>query len=237
MSSGVLAVAILAARAELVVQVADTPVLVREAHQLRHQVYSLERGYLTSQDGLEIDGYDAHSQHVVLRLRSNGEVIGTARLILPLPGHARPGHRSFPMQGVCDPALFQSLPTRGTAEVSRFAVSKERRGLSTAATSLSRLALVRGLVQLSQAEGVTHWCATMERTLLRLLRASGIHFQDIGPVVDYYGPRQPAFCNVAAMLDRMAREQPEIWDYVTEYGQFTDAGANLDMDARERRAA
>ena len=226
--SSILDAAILAARSELQVQVADTPALVREAHRLRYQVYSLERGYLVGQDKarqekLEVDGYDAHSSHVVLRMRDSGEVIGTARLILPLPGHDRPGHRSFPLQSVCDPALFQQLPARGTAEVSRFAVSKERRGLSAASTSLSRLALVRGLVQLSQMEGVTHWCATMERTLLRLLRASGIHFRDMGPVVDYYGPRQPAFCNVASMLERMAQEQPRIWDYVTEHGQFTGA--------------
>ena len=96
---------------------------------------------------------------------------------------------------------------------------------------------MRGLVQLSQADGVTHLCATMEQTLLRLLRASGIHFQNVGPVVDYYGPRQPVFCNIASMLERMAREQPAIWDYVTEYGQFTDAGANFDVGVRERRAA
>ncbi len=236
--SSVLTAAIIAARSELVVQVADSPALVREAHRLRHQVYSLERGYIVGQEqtrleGLEVDGYDAHSSHIVLRMRDSGEVIGTARLILPLPGHERPGYRSFPMQGVCDPALFQQLPSRGMAEVSRFAVSKERRGLSTGSTGLSRLALVRGLVQLSQMEGVTHWCATMERTLLRLLRASGIHFQDLGPVVDYYGPRQPAFCHVGAMLERMHEEQPEIWGYVTEHGQFTDAGfADADLVGR-----
>ena len=252
--SSILTAAILAARSELQVQVADTSALIREAHRLRYQVYSLERGYLVGQDRarqekLEIDDYDAHSSHVVLRIRDSGEVIGTARLILPLPGHDRPGHRSFPLQNVCDPALFRQLPTRGTAEVSRFAVSKERRGLSTTSTGLSRLALVRGLVQLSQTEGVTHWCATMERTLLRLLRASGIHFRDMGPVVDYYGPRQPAFCHVGAMLERMAQEQPEIWGYVTEHGRFTEAsptdadliGADLSnaglVEAGERRAA
>jgi len=237
MSSTILTAAILAARSELVSQAADTPALVREAHCLRHQVYSLERGYLASQDGLEVDGYDAHSHHIVLRMYNSGEVIGTARLILPLPGHNRPGHRSFPMQGVCDPALFRRLPTQGTAELSRFAVSKERRGLSTAATSLARLALVRGLVQLSQEDGVTHLCATMELTLLRLLRASGIHFQNMGPVVDYYGPRQPVFCDIASMLGRMAQEQPAIWDYVTEYGQFTDGGADHGANIDERRAA
>ena len=232
--SSILTAAIVAIRSELVVQVADTPALVREAHRLRYQVYALERGYVVGQErarqeGLEIDDYDAHSSHVVLRMRGGGEVIGTARLILPLPGHDRPGHRSFPTQGVCSPELFQHLPAWGTAEVSRFALMKDRPGLSAGSTALSRLALVRGLVQLSQIEGVTHWCATMERTLLRLLRASGIHFRDMGPVVDYYGPRQPAFCDVAAMLDRMRQEQPDIWGYVTEHGCFTDAGS-IDAD-------
>ena len=104
------------------------------------------------------------------------------------------------MQAVCAAERFTVLPFLDTAEISRFALSKERRGLSTAATSLSRLALVRGLVQLSQLEGVTHWCAVMERTLLRLLRASGIHFDYMGPLVEYHGLRQPAFCDLGAML-------------------------------------
>ena len=222
MTASALTQAIAAARSELVVQAADTPDLVRDAHRVRHQVYCLERGYEPGQDGLEIDAHDAHARHTVLRLAGCGTVIGTARLILPQA--SQPGD-SFPMQSVCTPDLFAALPFRSTAEVSRFAVSKERRGLSPAATGLSRLALVRGLVQLSQAHGVTHWCAVMERTLLRLLRGSGIHFQDMGPVVEYHGLRQPSFCTLSRMLDRMAREQPEIWSFVTDDGAFTDSAA------------
>ena len=217
MSEAALSVAIAAASSELVVQVADTPALIRDAFQLRHQVYCLERGYEPGRDGLETDGYDAHASHVVLRLRGCGTVIGTARLILPQA--ARPCS-SFPMQVVCAPGRFSALPFARTAEVSRFALSKERRGLSSAATSLSRLALVRGLVQASQQHGVSHWCAVMERTLLRLLRATSIHFEDMGPVVEYHGLRQPAFCNVSGMLQRMAQEQPEIWGYVTAHGAY-----------------
>ena len=220
MHSPSLSDAITAAKSELTVKVADTPELVRDAHRLRHQVYCLERGYEPGQDGLEFDSYDAHARHVVLRLAGCGTVIGTARLILP-DAARRDG--SFPMQSVCTPERFSTLPFAQTAEVSRFAISKERRGLSTAATSLSRLALVRGLVQLSQEIGVTHWCAVMERTLLRLLRASSIHFQDMGPVVEYHGLRQPSFCNLSDMLTRMAQEQPDLWDYITAGGAFAPA--------------
>lgn len=206
-----LASAINATRSELLVRIADTPNLISEAFRLRHQVYCLERGYEQSLNEMEKDEYDCQSHHVVLCKRASGEVIGTARLILPIASRR---HTSFPMQQVCAPNTFRGLPFRGMAEVSRFAISKERRDLSIAATSLSRLALVQGLVQLSQDIGVTHWCAMMERSLLRLLRASAIHFTPLGEPVEYHGLRQPAYCEVTTMLDRMAYEQPEIWRFI-----------------------
>ncbi len=220
MNSPLLTDAIAAARAELVVHLADTPALVEQAYRLRHQVYCLERGYEPSVNDLETDAYDRHARHVVLCLRGCGTVIGTVRMILP---QARQLTHSFPMQAVCDGEALGAVPLWSAVEVSRFAVSKERRNISPAAASLSRLALVRGLVQLSQQAGVTHWCAVMERTLLRLLRSSGIHFEAVGPLVEYHGLRQPAFCELAGMLDRMRIEQPEIWDFVTNGGQFVSS--------------
>ena len=217
MNSPLLTDAIFAARSELVVHLADTPALVEQAYRLRHQVYCLERGYDLSVNDLETDAYDRHARHVVLCLRGCGTVIGTVRMILP---QAHQPSRSFPMQAVCDDAALSAFPLRSAVEVSRFAVSKERRNISPAAANLSRLALVKGLVQLSQQAGVTHWCAVMERTLLRLLRSSGIHFEAVGPLVEYHGLRQPAFCELAGMLDRMRSEQPEIWNFVTNEGEF-----------------
>lgn len=234
MNQSILATAIEAVASELVIQMADTPALVQEAQRLRHQVYCLERGYKPGLNGLEVDAYDAYSDHVVLRLAGSGTVIGTARLILPQA--ANPGD-SFPLQGICPPELFAGLPFRSTAEISRFAMSKERGDLTAAAAGLSRLALVRGLVQLSQQQGVTHWCAVMERTLLRLLRASAIHFDHMGPVVEYYGLRQPASCDLAEMLSRMKREQREIWGFVTDHGAFSPRQAAPVLELRQRQAA
>src|SRR3954454_1724840 len=39
--------------------------------------------------------------------------------------------------------------------------------------------------------GLTHWCALMEPSLVRLLYATGVHFAPLGPMVDAYGRRQP----------------------------------------------
>ncbi len=227
-----IASAIQVAQSELLVEIARTPSSVHEAHQLRHQVYCLERGYEAGQNDIEIDEFDRYSQHVLLRKRASGEVIGTARLILP---RIKRPFDCFPMHQVCDRDQFNGLPTRTIAEVSRFAISKERRGLSMESTSLSRLALVQGLVLLSKQVGVTHWCAMMERTLLRLLRASAIHFTPIGPAIEYHGLRQPAVCEVASMLDRMRDEQPEIWGFIA--GRAQAANQDAWQQAGQRQAA
>lgn len=198
------------------VHVADTVELVREAYKLRHQVYCLERGYEPGDGGLETDAFDPHSQHAVVSERDSGTVVGTIRLILPVPGV----RRSLPAQQVCAAGMLDALPLRTTAEVSRFAVSKERRGSDAMADSLLRLGLVQGAVRMSRDLGVTHWCAVMERSLLRLLRSTAIHFSPVGPCVEYHGLRQPAVANLGAMLARMERDQPQLWEFITGSGQY-----------------
>lgn len=203
--------AMAAANREVQVVLAETADDIIDAHRLRHQVYCLERGYEAGEHGLEIDKYDDHSRHVLLRRRACGQAIGTARLIMPA---ARPIDTEFPMLEVCRPSDLSRLPLASTAEVSRFALSRDRHGLSNEAAGLSRLMLVRGLVMLSQRTGVTHWAAMMERTLLRLLRASSIHFSPLGPEVEYHGLRQPASCCVSDMLERMEEEQPAMHAFI-----------------------
>jgi N-acyl amino acid synthase of PEP-CTERM/exosortase system len=79
---------------------------------------------------------------------------------------------------------------------------------------------VRGLVHLSNEVDITHWCAIMERPLLRLLRSSAIHFQHLGPLIAHHGLRQPAFGRISSILARVNREQPDIWNFVTENGKL-----------------
>jgi hypothetical protein len=87
--------------------------------------------------------------------------------------------------------------------------------MSSDATALLRLALVQGLVRMSAENGVTHWCAVMERSLLRLLRASAINFEPVGQMVEHHGMRQPSVCSVSTVLQQMRIEQPAIWEFVT----------------------
>lgn len=214
---------------------------LEQAHRLRFQVYCVENPFenpTDNPDGLERDGYDAKSVHSLLSHRATGHLVGAVRLILPDPD--RPG-RSFPMQEVCadpriaDPAVF---PTRRAAEVSRFCVSREfRRRLGEAryadvgeAEAQARaaeerrllpyvtLGLIRGLVRMSVEHGVRHWCIVVEPPLLRLLKTLGFVFENLGPLVQHHGLRQPCHADLERLLAGVRRLRPDVWEVVTDRG-------------------
>ena len=212
-----LATAIATTADDFAIELADTLSQRREAFRVRHQVYCVERGYEPGAGDIETDEFDANARHVLLRHRASGEVVGTVRLVLPKMSRLRD---SFPMQRVCDASAFSHLPLHTTGEVSRFALSKDRRHGMEAAGCLMRLALVQGLVRASDEAGLTHWCAIMERSLLRLLRTTAIHFQPAGPMVEYHGMRQPATCELDTMLGRVHDENRPVWNLLTLGGQL-----------------
>jgi N-acyl-L-homoserine lactone synthetase len=205
--------ALRAAADELVAEVAVSPGEVLEAQRLRYRVYCEERGFEPGSNGLEQDEFDPASRHILVRSRHSGAVLGTVRVVL-----SDTGLDGFPMRRACEPWILRPLPAVSTGEISRFALARERPGISAAAGALMRLALVRGIVQISAEHELTHWCAIMERPLLRLLRATAIHFMPVGPVVDYHGSRQPAVCAIGTMLHRMKLEQRVVWAYITDNG-------------------
>lgn len=222
---------------------AITPRLRDAALRLRYQVYCVENQFEDpshSPDGRESDDLDAHSVHSLLVHRSSGMTAGTVRLVLPL-GDAP--EDSFALQRVCsDPFLKNRLmfPVERMAEVSRFCVSKEFRrrqgdsfnpsGESPFALTASpederrmvphiTLGLIEALVRMSIENGITYWCAVMEPALLRLLTRLGIHFQKIGPMIDYHGRRQPCYIPLDALLERVQRERPDVWAVITREGK------------------
>ncbi|MGG5889119.1 GNAT family N-acyltransferase [Falsiroseomonas sp. HC035] len=160
---------------------------------------------------IEADEYDAGSRHVVLRSRLDGQVVGTARLVANVGGAARP---DLPMLRYCSPDLLRHLPLRTTGEISRFALSKRRRPMGTPTDRLLRLALMRGILHASLDLGLTHWCALMEPTLLRLMRSSGIRFSPLGPLVEAYGLRQPSAATIGHALADGRDRHPDLYRFV-----------------------
>jgi putative hemolysin len=65
---------------------------VRAAQRLRHRVFAGEMGAVlhSSQPGLDVDEFDAHCDHLVVREDRTGEIVGTYRM-LPPDGARRAG--------------------------------------------------------------------------------------------------------------------------------------------------
>jgi N-acyl amino acid synthase of PEP-CTERM/exosortase system len=205
-----------------------------ESLRIRYQVYCVENPFENPADhpnGCEQDEFDSHSVHSLLIHRASGQAMGTTRLVMPVQHDLE---RSFPIQSVCTHPRLNQLPLDRTAEVSRFCISKqfrrrpgdtlqgvdsgegrdalqERRSMAP----LMSLGLIQSLVRMSAERGITHWCATMEPTLLRLLAGMSIRFEPLGPLVRYHGTRQPCTCEVGPMLECVKSEQRRLWEVLT----------------------
>lgn len=229
-----------------VAQRADTPDMIRTAQTIRYQVYCLERKFENAaeyDDGLESDTFDAMAAHTLIFHRPTSQAIGTGRLILPGRAPA-----ALPIQQLLNENGFRAekhFPLEMTAEISRFSISNQfRRGccerfacdarrVRETCSVLPCLGLLQDLLRQSVALGLTHWAAVMEPKLLRMLAAMGVHTTKVGPVVSYHGLRQPAYCRLSDMLERLRREQPDHWMVVTDAGALVPTEAPSD----ERYAA
>jgi N-acyl amino acid synthase of PEP-CTERM/exosortase system len=201
---------------------ANTLERIRTAQRIRYQVHCIEHAQDKSNDpdGEEMDEFDSHAAQSLLICRGTKTALGTVRLILPQPDAL---HRGFAVQRTMDEASlreFQKLPLHSMGEVSRFSISPHfhrlANGAQHATAPLMRLGLVQALIRMSKEHGITHWCAAMEPTLLRMLCAMAIRFRPIGPLVEYHGLRQPSYCVLADMLKAVREERPSFWSILAD---------------------
>ncbi|WP_333875631.1 PEP-CTERM/exosortase system-associated acyltransferase [Methylobacter sp.] len=229
--------------------------LKHEVYKLRYQVYCLENGSKTGfkspvvhPEGLEFDEDDRHSCHYLIRHREQGNYIATTRLILPDAGNR---DYLFPIERysqIADSELLQSISRHHLAELSRFCVSKEFRrrknephllttidtdsGLRIAqedkrSSSHLTLALFACAVKMSAENNIHYWYAIMEPALMRVFSTLGIHFVEIGPLLNLYGMRQPCVIKVDDLLDSVAKKDLAYWNMLTNNGQFPGTASNL----------
>ena len=225
---------------------ADSPELLKEVYRVRYQVYCVENQFedpIKNPGGLERDEFDDHSVHSLLVDAASSRPIGTVRLVMHRPG-ARPG--SLPFHKVCqqgDAARANLLPYETTAECSRFAISKAFRrdtavnrvkapGGAHAAIPHITIGLIAGALRMCFANGVTHMCAVMEPTLLRLLCRFGIRFQPVGPQVNYHGWRQPCFAKITSLMAGIEAERRDVWNIVTDDGRLWPLSGETEVDER-----
>lgn len=218
--------------------------LKNEVYKLRYQVYCIETGFESPEqhpNGLEFDEYDAQSIHYLIRHRKSQVYAATTRLILP--NRINP-EILFPIEQHSEIDNFEALnyiQRANLAEVSRFCVSKEFKRRKKEYGTLTgigpesenpfsederrifphiTLALIACLIKMSHENNISYWYAVMEPALLRFLSTLGIHFISIGPLTDYHGKRQPSIIKVGDLLEGVHTKNPDIWDLLTNSGQF-----------------
>ncbi len=223
---------------------ATTHVLKIEVYKLRYQVYCIETGFLNSEkypEGIEFDEYDQQSIHYLIRHRESGMYAATTRLILPDEENPE---KLFPIElhsKIDNYAAIKQIPRNTLGEASRFCVSKEfkrRKNEFGTLTGINpelevvfsederrtfphiTIGLLACLVKLCNENDINYFFAIMEPALIRLFSALGIFFMGIGPLVDYHGKRQPCIINVVEMLDGAALKNPNIWNMLTDNGNF-----------------
>ena len=96
------------------------------------------------------------------------------------------------------------------AEISRLAVFRTWR--CPAVT----LGLMREVYRESKELGIRFWYAVMERKLARLLKKHHLRFDQIGPMVDYHGPRIPFLGNIEEIESYASERDPERFKFFAE---------------------
>ena len=225
----------------------DEPGVVDEAARLRYQVYCIENPFEDASrfdDGREVDEYDRRSVHSIVRHKELGITAASVRLVL---SDRDAPEASFPIEQNCAaslqscPSHLRGVPRSSIAEISRFAVSKHfKRRMGEAGHPAGVgpdperylkpdmhkrrviphliLGLFAAIVKMSAEQGVTHWYAVMDISLLRLLTRFGINFRPLGDQVDYHGLRQPCFGCVDDVLAGIWEKRPDIWRLITDNG-------------------
>lgn len=213
--------------------------------RLRYQVYCVEHPFEEPNPlGIECDEHDAEAVHSLLFDRATKHALGTVRLVLPRPGEKCMG---LPIREICDHELIArdnpNLPWDGTAEISRFAISKQMwqraRDRNIASGNFSSndhvgrlapelsLGLMQAVMAMALKNGITHLCAVMEPALLRMVRRLGMDFLSLGAEVNYHGRRQPCYLHIETALARLWLTRRDVWAFLTRDGALGPLSSDL----------
>lgn len=196
--------------------VAKNDELRNKAYEIRHNVYCEELNFEPLKDDkLEVDDFDAHSFHCLIRHISTGRYAGTVRIV-----YSRADSQLLPIEKYCLDSIDhetlnpKNFPRNSICEISRLAVPQEFRRRQTdrhkgAATGVINeetyserelrcfpfiaVGLYMTAANIVANKDIKHCFVMMEPRLARSMKFVGIEFQQIGPVVDYHGKRAPYY--------------------------------------------
>jgi N-acyl amino acid synthase of PEP-CTERM/exosortase system len=227
---------------------------VKMVYQIRHDVYCRELGWeAVRDDGLEMDEYDPHSVHCLLRKRGTGELVGCSRLVL-----ARPDEPAFPLpfelscrdvihRDQFDPA---SLPRHDVGEVSRLAVMsafRQRQGESQEPVSVDErdfqsrggqprfpfipMSLYLGAAAVARRLSVENVFVLTEPRLASHFVRLGFDIHPIGDEIEHRGARVPSLLSSSKVVGNL---RPLIKPLYAVIDRLVNRSFEVHPDALER---
>lgn len=218
---------------------ATSDLLKDHVYRIRHQVYCEDLAFEPLRnDGREIDEYDAHSLHLLIRSVQTGEFVGCTRLV-----RARPDDLYYPLpfektcaetidRTIADPS---QLPRASIAEVSRLAViSRYRRRKDDNKKSpvpLSEsdfgtpaqprfpyipVALYLGTVELARLNNIKTLFVLTERRLASHFKKLGVNIRSIGGAVEHRGERIPSILETDETINNMKSMARPLYRVIAE---------------------
>lgn len=162
------------------VEVLRTTSVRKQAYRLRHRLFAETLRWVPEDpSGLEVDAYDLSAEMVGV-LDPAGRLLGQARL----HGPRVPFMLEEEFAGLVGGSPF--IRTRDLAEITRFGVDPEARGvlLPTAFGPFDLFtALLVGVYRWCRRGGIRHLAAVTDHRVLRLLRSRGFPFEPMGDLV------------------------------------------------------
>ncbi|MDB5816010.1 MAG: family N-acetyltransferase [Rhodocyclales bacterium] len=209
---------------------------LNDIYAIRYAVYCHDLKYEAERDDeREMDSYDAHSVHCLLRASNETHArVGCTRLVLTCPD-ARDA--PLPFESFCAGKLNKDtrvFPRESIAEVSRLAVVsayRRRKGEDRQALGVSDsdfgsqdhprfpyipIGLYLGTVALAKREGIETLFMLTETRLVDHFSKLGVKLTPMGDYIEHRGARVPSMMNVDDIIKNLRRFVRPIWDTINE---------------------
>ena len=209
----------------------DTPHLLKIFGKLRHEVYIEEERMpvkelstiVSSIDNIELDEYDDFSEHFLLNFKPLDLFIGGVRLILPDASKPLFGIRPLQLSKDLLKAIGEENASK-TFEISRILISKERlriaqnklKAMKRPTQILPIMHLFKPIYWAYKEKKLLYAAIISKKSLIKRLKAEGLHTISIGSEIQYNGSIQPSFLNLNSEYKRLLLENPMLLEFLAQ---------------------
>lgn len=215
--------------------------LMSHVHKIRYEIFCKELGRKENgPEKIEEDEFDTYSFHYLLQHKPSRQYAGTMRMVLPPSNNP---DLLTPIEKYClnavDPNIINisKLPRGSFAEVSRLAVPKifrnhtnNQKQIYTTSTnsnfgstasnqyesphaSIGLYLTAAALFVLNQLDYIF---IMIEPKLAHLLTHVGLHFEQMGEVVEYHGQRAPYYITPERLKKHLKPELKSLYYLITQ---------------------